>query len=105
MFWSDEYQAYAWLVVSGESQDQVKAEAASKVTVETAEKKSIEYTGDVNETKLIDINDAQLVYNMYNAMYKNFDTVAIEKFLKADMDGNKTVNVNDARAVVAKITK
>ncbi|RHW05362.1 hypothetical protein DXA90_01625 [Clostridiaceae bacterium OF09-1] len=37
---------------------------------------------------------------MYNAMYEDFDTVYVKKFLEADMNGDGTVNVSDAAAVV-----
>lgn len=103
--WSDRYQAYTWLLISNASQPQVKEEAAGKVTLITADKKTLTETCDINGTNLVDINDAQLVYNMYNAMYDNFTDVDMENFLKADVTGDKTVNVNDARAVVAEVVK
>lgn len=61
---------------------------------------SFAYDGDVNQTTSVDINDAQLVWNMYKAEYSNFDTVNIRKFLEADMSGNRTVDTSDAVAIV-----
>ena len=98
MFWSDKYQAYAYLVIS--NTELTKAEAAKKVSQATASKTEIVYDGDVNATNTVDVNDAQLVYNMYNAKYTSFDSCSMEKFLRADMNGDKTLTVNDAAAIV-----
>ena len=54
----------------------------------------------MNRSNLVDINDAQLVYDMYNAKYSDFDNVSMRKFLEADVNGSKTVTVEDATAVV-----
>ena len=37
---------------------------------------------------------------MYNAKYTSFDSCSMEKFLRADMNGDKTLTVNDAAAIV-----
>ncbi|NLK02449.1 MAG: hypothetical protein GX314_05210, partial [Clostridiaceae bacterium] len=60
-------------------------------------------TCDVNMSGLVDINDAQLVYDIYNGKYQDFTSVEMQKFLNADTNGDKTVNVTDAAAVVAAI--
>lgn len=101
MFWSEKYNAYAYLVISADGLETVKAEAAAKVKVaEGTAAGTVDYTGDVNGTKVIDVNDAQLTYDMYNAKYESFDAVTMPKFLNADVNGDKTVNVTDATAIV-----
>lgn len=109
MYWSAKYNAYAWLVISTDSLETVKAAVTTdKFTVIDAtdsNKISIAYNGDVNLTNAADINDAQLVWNMYNAQYSDFETVNIRKFLEADMNGDKTVSVLDATAIVGIITE
>ena len=101
MFFSEKYNAYAYLVISTDNLETVKAEAAAKVKVaEGTSAGTVDYTGDVNGTKLIDVNDAQLTYDMYNAKYDSFDAVTMLKFLNADMNGDKKVNVTDATAIV-----
>ena len=97
--------AYAYLVISDKSLDEVKAEAEAdgKITEVDATAQTFKTDGDVNGTGLVDINDAQLVYNIYNAKYDSFDNTTMARFLAADMNGSKTVDVNDAAAVVAKI--
>ena len=105
MSWSEKYNAYAFLVVSGDNEAQVKDAATAAIVEATAEKQTVTYNSDINGTGNVDINDAQLVYNMYNAMYDDFTDVTMEKFLKADVKGDKTVNVNDAAAVVNELIK
>lgn len=103
MFWSEKYNAYCWLVVSALGADEVKAEAAGKIAEADAEATTLVYDCDVNKTGLVDINDAQLVWDLYNAKYDSFELVTMQKFLNADVNGDKTVNVSDAAAVVAAI--
>lgn len=101
MFWSEKYKAYAYLVIS--NTELTKAEAAKKVAQASATKTSIAYDGDVNLTGKIDVNDAQLVWNMYNAKYADFSTVSMRKFLEADLNGDRKLTVLDAAAVITKM--
>lgn len=109
MYWSEKYNAYAWLEIAADSLETVKAAVTTdKFTVIDAtdsNKISIAYNGDVNLTNAADINDAQLVWNMYNAQYSNFDTVNIRKFLEADMTADGKLDTADAAAIIALITK
>ncbi len=101
MFFSEKYNAYAYLVISADNLEAVKAEAAAKVKVaEGTSAGTVDYSGDVNGTGLTDVNDAQLTYDMYNTKYSSFDVVSMLKFLNADVSGDKTVNVSDATAIV-----
>ena len=97
--------AYAYLVISDKTLDEVKAEAEAdgKITEVDATAQTFKTDGDVNGTGLVDINDAQLVYNIYNTKYNSFDTTTMAMFLAADMNDSRTVTVEDAAAVVAKI--
>jgi len=104
MYWSEKYNAFAWLIISADSQENVRLAASEKVSVaEGTNAGTVVYTGDVNGTTVIDINDAQLTYDMYNAKYADFTDVSILKFLCADVNGSTNVNVDDAAAVVAVI--
>lgn len=107
MYWSEKYNAYAWLVISTDTLETVKAAATTDkfmvIDATASNKISIAYNGDVNLTNAADINDAQLVWNMYNAEYKadtDFQTVNRLKYLSADMNGNKTLDTSDAAAIV-----
>lgn len=97
--------AYAYLVISDKTLDEVKAEAekAGQITEVGGTAQIFNVNGDVNGTELVDINDAQLVYNIYKAKYDNFDATTMAMFLAADMNDSRTVTVEDAAAVVAKI--
>lgn len=99
--------AYAYLVISDKDVDAVKIEAAGMITEVTGTAQTFNVNGDVNgidDTGLVDINDAQLVYNMYNAKYDSFvGGTTMKMFLAADVNGDKTVDTKDAAAVVAKI--
>lgn len=109
MYWSEKYNAYAWLEIAADSLETVKAAVTTdKFTVIDAtdsNKISIAYTGDVNLTKAADINDAQLVWNMYNAEYSDFQQVNVRKFLEADMTADGKLDTADAAAIIALITK
>lgn len=110
MYWSEKYNnngAYAWLVIADgtKSLDALTAEAKTVIAAVDGTKAEIVYNGDVNQTKRVDINDAQLVWNMYNAQYSNFDTVNIRKFLEADMTADGKLDTADAAAIIALITK
>lgn len=105
MYWSKKYDGYCWLVISDEAEPEMKEEAVTHLGSAEGTKTEIDYAGDVNKTGQIDINDAQLVYDMYKATYDNFDTVSVERFLRADMNGSKNLTVEDAVAVVSEILK
>ena len=98
MFWSEKYKSYAWLLLSSKSQDTVKADAEAAITIKENAVTSTEYGGDVNGTGHIDINDAQYVYDLYNAKHSALD---MEKFLRCDVNGNREVSVDDVQAVVS----
>ena len=105
MYWSTNYQAYAYLLISDKSQSEVEAEAAGKVQEAAGTKQTLAYDYDVNGTGTVGINDVQLIYNMYNAMYENFDMATMEKFLNADVNNDRKVNVLDARQAVQEMIK
>lgn len=105
MYWSEKYDGYCWLVISDEAEPEMKEEAVTHLGSAEGTKTEIDYAGDVNKTGQIDINDAQLVYDMYKAAYDNFDTVSVERFLRADMNESKNLTVEDAVAVVSEILK
>ena len=98
MLWSEKYKSYAWLLPSSKSQDTVKADAEAAITIKENAVTSIEYSGDVNGTGHIDINDAQYIYDLYNAKHSALD---MEKFLRCDVNSDREVNVEDVRMVVS----
>lgn len=92
---------YAWLVIVDKGQTLTQEEAAAKVAISAADNVvTITPSFDVNRTGKVDVNDAQLVYDMYNGAYSDFTQVSVEKFLRADVNANKAVDHTDAVAIV-----
>ena len=93
---------YAWLVILEKDQTLTKEDAAAKVAVSAADNVVTIANGyDVNMTGVVDINDAQLVYDIYNGTYGDFGKVSMEKFLRADVNASKNVDSADAVAIVS----
>ena len=92
---------YAWLVIVDKGQTLTQEEAAAKVAISAADNVVTITRGfDVNRTGKVDVNDAQLVYDMYNGTYRDFNQVSVEKFLRADVNATKVVDHTDAVAIV-----
>ena len=92
---------YVWLVIVDKGQTLTQEEAAAKVAISAADNVvTITLGFDVNMTGKVDVNDAQLVYDMYNGTYSDFTKVSVEKFLRADVNATKVVDHTDAVAIV-----
>lgn len=92
---------YSWLVIVDKGQEFTAAVAEANITEATAAAEEVAQSYDVNETGVVDINDAQLVYDIYSGKYDNFEKVTVKKFLCADVNNSRTVDATDAVAVVA----
>lgn len=100
MYWSVKYNAFCTLIFGTAK----PTPTLNQFTLTNGSATAISYDGDVNMSGKLDANDAQFVYNMYNNMYSGITTdVTIEKYLRADVNGSKTVTTEDAAAVVNKI--
>lgn len=91
---------YSWLVIVDKGEAFDKATAEAKITQASATAEEVTQSYDVNETGLVDINDAQLTYDIYSGKYTDFEKVSVRKFLRADVTKDKAVNSADAVAVV-----
>lgn len=101
MFWSEEYGCYCYLTVA---ETLTVEETAAKVSISEGSAVSVSYEKDVNLTGRTDASDAQLVYNMYNAYYDAISAdVTVEKFLRADVNADGIINVEDAASIIASI--
>lgn len=94
---------YAYLVSTGEALTAETATAQVALTAGAAQ--TIDYSGDVNMSGKVDLNDAQLVYDLYNATYYDFSTVSMGKMLRADVSKDKKIDVSDVTAIVAIVRK
>ncbi len=91
---------YSWLVIVDKGEAFTVATAEANITQASATAEEVTQSYDVNETGLVDINDAQLTYDIYSGKYTNFEKVSVRKFLRADVTKDKVVNSTDAVAVV-----
>ena len=93
--------AYVFFVPAGTT----SGDALKKITVSDGTTPAVGYDGDVNESGLPEINDAQLVWTLYNGKSNTLadNTFAIANMLQrlqADVNGDGVVDMQDARAVI-----
>lgn len=91
---------YSWLVIVDKGEAFTVATAEANITQASATAEEVKQSHDVNETGVVDINDAQLTYDIYSGKYTDFEKVSVRKFLRADVNLDKAVNSADAVAVV-----
>lgn len=107
MYWSEKYGAFCYLVIDTNLAAAKEHVAITAAATTAATNETIEYTMNVNCSSNTDGDaaDAQLVYDMYGAMYKDFSVVEMMKFLLADVNGDYKINMEDARAIISEILK
>lgn len=93
---------YSWLVIVDKNEVFTVATAEANINQASATAEEVKQSYDVNETGVVDINDAQLTYDIYSGKYTDFEKVSVRKFLRADVNFDKAVNSTDAVAVVKK---
>lgn len=91
---------YSWLVIVDKGEAFTVATAEANIIQASATAEEVKQSYDVNETGVVDINDAQLTYDIYSGKYTDFEKVSVRKFLRADVNLDKAVNSTDAVAVV-----
>lgn len=92
---------YSWLVIVDKNEAFTVATAEANIKQASATAEEVKQSYDVNETGVVDINDAQLTYDVYSGKYTDFEKVSVRKFLRADVNRDGSVNSTDAVAVVA----
>lgn len=105
MLWSEQYSAYVWLVKTGDSVDKVLADAKANISIGSAGHTSVNHDGDVNHSGKVDINDAQLIYDLYmkNTTIDITQNDNMQALLNGDVNCNGKLDTGDARAVVFRI--
>ena len=104
MYWSERYKAYAWLVVSSDTEKKVKKTAEEKIKLtEGTAAGTIDYSGNVNMTLRTDIADAKLVREMYEARHL-WGFTEMRSLLNADVYSDKKLNVRDVQTIVNSIS-
>lgn len=103
MYWSEAYDAYAWLVVSSADEKEVVRAAQNSITIGEGEAAaSIDYSGNVDLSGRIDGDDAHLDRDVYNAKY-TLASMVMHKFLNADVNRDRKVDVKDAVWIVNRV--
>ena len=100
------YSVYLVLLNKGETLTTEDAVAKLGVVTSTEQENKdqvLSVGSDVNEDGIggvgfdrRDVNDVQLIYDLYNRQYDSFETVNMRKFLKADVNGDCALNSQDA---------
>ena len=102
MYYSESYGAWVYLVI-GETELDRNA-AAQRIAIATGMKTSTGYSeGDVNRDGVMDLADAQLTYELYRALQEDFNTVHMLKFLGADVNWDRKIDVRDVAAILFRI--
>ena len=100
MYRSEIYPGYSWLLQTEESEEAVRLLAEEKITIAEGKTEAYaEYSGNVNLSSELDINDAQLVYDMYSAVYE-LDGLPVLEFLGADVNADRRVNILDVEWIL-----
>lgn len=91
------YDAYSTdvVLVVAEKLEDVTAALVEGLKIVDGSAQELTYEDDINGSGAVDLNDAQLAWNMYNAVYSDFTTnVTMEKFLLADAAGGHDGKIN-----------
>lgn len=100
MYWSERHQAYAWLVSAMDAEMDIQQMVETNVSIVSGSKAgTISLAGDVNLSGQTDLADAQLLQEMYNAQCVLHEQ-GILRFLSADVNGDKKLDIRDAAAVI-----
>ena len=102
MYYSEAYGAWAYLVIT--DQDITLDQVRSQVKISTQNNRVLTVSaGDVDGNGYVNWNDVQLVRDLYNAKYGTFDDLNMEKYLMADVNGDRKVDIRDVVWIAWKI--
>lgn len=97
-----------YLVMVDKGETLTKEDAMAKLGIVTSTEQEnldqlLKVGSDVNEDGIggvginrRDVNDVQLIYDLYNGLYDSFETVSMRKFLKADVNCDGVLDSRDA---------
>lgn len=94
MLRSEKYGAFCALV-SGEAAPEVDK---SQLAITNTAAGTVPYTLDLNGSGKVDVNDAQVAYNLYSG---TTEQSLAEKLLAADANGDKQLNAADANTILS----
>ena len=74
-------------------------DARKAISTAVGQADSLTVNGDANDSGLLDVNDAQLVYDMYMNEYQ-FNGLTQAMWLRADANGDRTINILDVQHIL-----
>lgn len=105
MYWSKVYNAYAWLVISSADEKEVAQAAQNSITIgEGKAAAAVDYSGNVDLSGRIDVDDVHLAHDVYNARY-TLVSLMMHKFLNGDVNGDRKVDIKDSVWIVNRILR
>ena len=105
MYWSKAYNAYAWLVISSADEKEIVETARNSITIgEGKAAASVDYSGNVDLSGHMDVDDVHLVHDVYNARY-TLVSLMMHKFLNGDVNGDRKVDIQDSVWIVNRILR
>ena len=105
MYWSKVYNAYAWLVISSADEKEIVETARNSITIgEGKAAASVDYSGNVDLSGHMDVDDVHLVHDVYNARY-TLVSLMMHKFLNGDVNGDRKVDIRDSVWIVNRILR
>ena len=99
MYYSENYDAWAYLVITDKELDLDSVQALVKIISQPG-RTIVNVHGDVDQNGILDWNDVQLIHDLYNAKYDAFHAINMTKFLNADINADGKLDVRDAAAAV-----
>ena len=99
-----EKNVYVYLQLLKKDEALSQEDAAERLTLVKETSPTIDADSDMNGSGKADEEDARLTYNIYNAMYWDFDELPMAWFLGADVNLDGVVNVQDAETIVSGLT-
>ena len=87
--------AYMYVVDAEPTTEQARRAISTAV----GQADSLTINGDANDSGLLDVNDAQLVYDMYMGMYR-FNDLTQPMWLRADANSDQIINVKDVQCIL-----
>lgn len=74
-------------------------QARRAISTAVGQANSLTINGDANDSGLLDVNDAQLVYDMYMGMYR-FNDLTQVMWLRANANGDQTIDILDVQCIL-----
>ena len=105
MYWSKVYNAYAWLVISSADEKEIVETARNSITIgEGKAAATVDYSGNVDLSGRIDVDDVHLAHDVYNARY-TLVSLMMHKFLNGDVNGDRKADIKDSVWIVNRILR